>query len=274
MGRLGKPMRLHGQRALLCGDYYHRGGWSDAHFWHSPWLEGKKPKDIAPLVFTSSSNKNKSVKEAMQDQNWVHWIKMEDGLSVDHIAQFCTLWEKLSQVELRDDLADDIKWNLTTNGTYSSASAYKVQFEGAVATNMKKVIWGNWAPPKCKFFAWLINKNRVWTADRLQRRGWPNCNLCQLCKREPETAAHIMFQCRFSMRIWNAVRCWLDTPELDTADWAGISSVHEWWTRAVLGHGHRGKAVSSLIMLVSWEVWKERNARVFQKKSSKCQPRC
>ena len=65
----------------------------------------------------------------MQDQNWVHWIKMEDGLSVDHIAQFCTLWEKLSQVELRDDLADDIKWNLTTNGTYSSASAYKVQFE-------------------------------------------------------------------------------------------------------------------------------------------------
>lgn len=111
-----------------------------AHFWHSPWLEGKKPKDIAPLVFASSSNKNKSVKEAMQDQNWVHWIKMEDGLSVDHIAQFCTLWEKLSQVELRDDLADDIKWNLTTNGTYSSASAYKVQFEGAVATNMKKVI--------------------------------------------------------------------------------------------------------------------------------------
>ena len=43
-----------------------------AHFWHSPWLEGKKPKDIAPLVFTSSSNKNKSVKEATQDQNWVH----------------------------------------------------------------------------------------------------------------------------------------------------------------------------------------------------------
>ena len=68
--------------------------------WYSPWLEGKKPKNIAPLVLASSSNKNKSVKEATQDQNWVHWIKIEDGLSVDHIAQFCTLWEKLSQVEL------------------------------------------------------------------------------------------------------------------------------------------------------------------------------
>ena len=70
------------------------------------------------------------------------------------------------------------------------------------------------------------------------------------------------------MRIWNAVRCWLDTPELDTADWVGISSVHEWWTRTILGRGHRRKTISSLVMLVSWEVWKERNARVFQKKSS------
>ena len=112
-----------------------------ALFWHSPWLEGKKPKDIAPLVFASSSNKNKSVKEAMQDQNWVHWIKMEYEVLGDHIAQFCTLWEKLSQVELRDELVDDIKWNLTTNGTYSSASAYKVQFKGTVASNMTRIVW-------------------------------------------------------------------------------------------------------------------------------------
>ena len=33
-------------------------------FWHSPWLEGKKPKNIAPLVLASSSNNNKSIKEA------------------------------------------------------------------------------------------------------------------------------------------------------------------------------------------------------------------
>lgn len=81
-------------------------------------------------------------------------------------------------------------------------------------------------------------------------------------------AAHILFNCRFSTRIWNAVRCWLDVPELDIAAWAGVPSLKEWWARMVLGRGHRRKAVSSLLMLVSWdwELWKERNARVFQKK--------
>jgi hypothetical protein len=189
---------------------------------------------------------------------------MSGGLYVEHIEQFCALWGKLPTVHLQDELPDDIKWNLTVNGIYSSASAYRAQFEGAVASNMTTVVWKNWAPPKCKFFAWLVIKDRIWTADRLQRRGWPNCNLCQLCMREPETAAHLLFQCRFSARIWNAIRVWVDAPELDVTAWNGIPTVKEWWSAVALRRGHRRKAISSLIMLVTWEVWKEINARVFQ----------
>lgn len=170
------------------------GGGRKARFWHSPWLDEKKPKDLAPLVFEISANKNKSVKEALLENNWIRWINLLGGLSVEHIEQFCNLWEKIQAVHLHDDLADDIKWNLTANGLYSTASAYKAQFEGSIISPMPKIVWNSWAPPKCKFFAWLIIKDRVWTADRLQRRGWPNCNLCQLCKRELETAAHLLFK--------------------------------------------------------------------------------
>ena len=56
----------------------------------------------------------------------------------------------------------------------------------------------------------------------------------------------------------------MDAPELDVAAWNGIPTVKEWWSAVVLRRGHRRKAISSLIMLVTWEVWKERNARVFQ----------
>ena len=74
---------------------------------------------------------------------------------------------------------------------YSAKSAYKAQFMGAILTPMKKVIWKVWAPPKVKFFAWLAIQNRVWTVDRLERRGMQNCGLCPLCKREFESAAHL-----------------------------------------------------------------------------------
>jgi hypothetical protein len=88
--------------------------------------------------------------------------------------------------------------------------------------------------------------------------------LCQLCKREQEIAAHLLFKCRFTTRIWSAIRDWVDVLEVDIAAWGGIPTVKVWWKALVLRCGHSRKAISSLIMLVSWEVWKERNARVFQ----------
>lgn len=37
--------------------------------------------------------------------------------------------------------------------------------------------------PQRKFFPWLICGDRVWTADRLRKSGWPDCDLCSLCRR-------------------------------------------------------------------------------------------
>jgi hypothetical protein len=114
----------------------------------------------------------------------------------------------------------------------------------------------------------LINQNRVWTVDRLQRRGWPNCGLCQLCKREPETAPHLLFKCRYSLRIWNALKNWIDLPELLIDNWPNIATVRDWWKEITLTPGHRTKAVASLLMLTVWEIWNERNARVFRNDST------
>ena len=37
-----------------------------------------------------------------------------------------------------------------------------------------------------------------------------------------------------------------------------------WWTNLARHHGIATKAMPSIIMLISWEIWKERNARVFR----------
>ena len=61
-------------------------------------------------------------------------------------------------------------WKFTKEGVYSASAAYNAQFEGHTASAMITTVWKAWAPPKCKFFAWLIIHNRVWTANRLQHR--------------------------------------------------------------------------------------------------------
>jgi hypothetical protein len=39
------------------------------------------------------------------------------------------------------------------------------------------------------------------------------------------------------------------------------------WAEVIHKRGQSRKALASLAMLVSWEIWKERNARVFRNKS-------
>jgi hypothetical protein len=167
------------------------------------------------------------------------------------------------------DLAeDDITWKHTTNGIYSAASAYKAQFLGKILSPMDYMIWKIWAPPKVNFFVWLAIQDRIWTADRLAKRGWRNCGLCPLCKREQETGAHIIFKCRFTLRLWSLVKDWLHLGNFDISSWHLERSVKEWWTNRAFSSTPNRKAIASLTMLVSWTIWNKRNARVFRHKSA------
>ena len=51
-------------------------------------------------------------------------------------------------------------------------------------------------------------------------------------------------------------------------DWHVFATVNDWWTDIIHKRAPNRKAMASLAMLVSWEIWLERNARVFRNKSS------
>jgi hypothetical protein len=162
---------------------------------------------------------------------------------------------------------DDIVWRLTANGEYTSKTAYEIQFLGSIASNMNKMVWKVWAPPKVKFFAWLATQNRIWTADRLQKRGWHNCDRCPLCKQTLETIDHLFIHCRFSIRLWDAISGWIGIPTIHPRQWTGLS-IFAWWKMMVGGTSPDRKVISSLTLLVTWEIWNERNARVFRNKQA------
>ena len=171
-----------------------------------------------------------------------------------HIQEFATLWGMLADVTLNQGSQDTITWKFTNSGEYSASSAYMVQFVGLSFCPMNATIWKMWAPSKCNFFAWLIFQNRVWTANRLLRRGLPSCNLCPLCKQVQESATHLLFQCRFTVRIWTEICTWLGILDSSPMIWRHEDSVKDWWLKAVSGGGDHRKATASLMILVSWEI--------------------
>ncbi|KAL6595666.1 hypothetical protein ACP70R_048006 [Stipagrostis hirtigluma subsp. patula] len=147
----------------------------------------------------------------------------------------------------------------------SSIGGKKTVDLGAIQTNFNTIIWKVWAPPKCKLFAWLAVQNRLWTSDRLAARGWPNGGNCPLCRQLPETALHLLAECRYTKAIWRAVGDWLRTVQIRPEAWPPSDSVHQWWTQLASTTGAPKKGLRSAIILVSWEVWNERNARTFNR---------
>jgi hypothetical protein len=93
--------------------------------------------------------------------------------------------------------------------------------------------------------------------------------VCPLCRTTPETTLHLLAECRYSRRIWTVVANWLGIHDLLPSEWTPTTSTSDWWisvTSTPNTPPHKG--LRSITLLVSWEIWKERNRRIFDHRES------
>lgn len=153
-----------------------------------------------PNLYRHSKRKNSTIQEALQQRRWINDIR--HNLTIPLLDEF--LWEVLARdtPQLTEEVQDLIVLRWTTDGEYSAKSAYQFQFNGMVLSPSTKLSWEEWASANCKIFSWLVLQNRVWTANQLQIRRWPNNYFCQLCFQNLETVNHLLFECPISKQIW------------------------------------------------------------------------
>jgi len=235
-------------------------------FWESARVAGRRPRDIAPDLYSVCKRKNSKLHEALTDNRWIRDLTVGPNCSLHHLQQLVELWFAVKDTSINPGAEDTIRWKWTANGEYTTASAYRAQFLGSIKTDLHLLIWKPWAPPKCKFFAWLIIENRVWTSDRLAIRGWPRSDVCPLCRTEPESAHHLLVKCRFTKRMWRLIADWLNCQQLHPSGWDSTYSVNEWWHFMGKLRNVPKRAIKSLLLLVNWEIWKERNSRTFDRR--------
>lgn len=242
------------------------GNGRKAKFWTSNWIGHQPLKYLAPALFNHSKGKQRLVQDALTNDKWIEDIRHELSMPLirEFFAVFRLIWD--NETNLEEGVEDTIIWRWTNTGKYTAKSAYLAQFTGREDSRAATLIWKTWAPSKCKNFAWLVLQNRIWTSDRLQLRQWPNNYFCQLCYRNLETAQHLFKDCPFTREIWDKIMARMNhnqpfpvhNPDESLVDW--------WESRTKQQSKCQSKGMQSLHMLLSWEIWCERNRRVFKDK--------
>jgi hypothetical protein len=114
-------------------------------------------------------------------------------------------------------------------------------------------VWKNKAPPRVKFFTWLLSKGRIQCKTNLIKKRIVDNNICDICQQVEETPEHIIFGCSAVRQFWEAIQ--IRTQQ----DWS-IQKLQEIVRPTHLPHKHFGM----FLILCCWHIWKRRNNTVFR----------
>lgn len=123
------------------------------------------------------------------------------------------------------------------------------QLANANDSTLKKAVWSTWTPPKQKFFAWLILR---WLS--IAKEGPPNCGLCQFCKKELETALHLLLKCRFSGRVWEDIKACLRLFDTEIKHWQNFNWVLE-WRSSLAPWSYSQISLACFVGALEWTEW-------------------
>jgi len=77
--------------------------------------------------------------------------------------------------------------------------------------------------------------------------------------------------CNFFLQVWDRIATWIREPLMAPTNWRLKHDLRLWYLDLSRGASPlRREGVRSMIMLASWEIWKERNNRVFNRKCNSC----
>ena len=195
--RLGRAPRTSERSALAlfqAATLFILGNGESIFFWTDRWLQGESVQSIAPAVFAAVRPRKRraTVAEALPNLAWVRHICAPITMQlVVEISRLCDLLEHVRLLPQPDTLS----WRLTEDLNYSAASAYGAMFLGASLPLGAKEIWRTAAPPRVRFFFWLVLHGRCWTAERRRCHGLQPDDTCIMCDQGVETIDHILLNC-------------------------------------------------------------------------------
>ncbi|XP_015057495.1 uncharacterized protein LOC107003703 [Solanum pennellii] len=121
------------------------------------------------------------------------------------------------------------------------------------------------ARPKAYFTLWIMLNRKLATVDRLAKWGMLHNKACVLCKSADESIEHIFIECHYARKVWERLLYWIDNHSRCPMTW---SQFIQWSIQHGKGKTTSAQLFKSTLAEGVYELWNERNKRLFEDKSS------
>ncbi|KAL4393487.1 hypothetical protein AHAS_Ahas02G0056900 [Arachis hypogaea] len=123
--------------------------------------------------------------------------------------------------------------------------------EDIASYSFTRTVWKDLVLPRVELFIWFILTGRVNMKERLSRLGVVNQEdvVCVLCNESVESGYHLFLGCEFS---------WQSCPRM-------LKEHFQSWTELSTSKQERKRWMVSFCTII-WNIWLERNRRIFQNK--------
>ena len=163
----------------------------------------------------------------------------------------------LQHLTLKDE-PDSRFLTLWPSECFNSSSAYRATHTDDAPDPDAIRFWDTKLPSKIRFFGWLLHCDRLNTRANMLRRNIckQEESSCECCPGTLETSEHIFVSCPCARAVWSL---------LGIAVGDGMHQ-QPWLLGCELQPPHSVQA--DVMLLVLWQIWKARNALIFDRATS------
>ncbi|KAK9006621.1 hypothetical protein V6N11_018956 [Hibiscus sabdariffa] len=160
------------------------------------------------------------------------------------------------------DMPDKPIWSLNAKNIFDIKSAYASLNSGAwePESGCWKAIWSLQVPQRLRIFLWLSHKAKLMTNVERCRRSLSQQALCPCCHEFPETLLHVFRDCKYVIGVWSRL---LPPRHLATFYSDDFRSWLHSNVATTVTHPTLEIPWHLLFASTLWQIWKNRNAWVF-----------
>ena len=220
-------------------------------FWFDHWLPVGQLSEALPSLFSHTNDQNASVAKVYSRPLRDHFVTR---LSHVAAAEFAMLEEIVEEVVLQETPDNRLCPLVSKDGTLRAGPIYAamMSLQEHTPCPFYKFVWINCAPPRVRFFAWLLVQEKIQCKTNLVVKKVVENPECEVCHAAEESPDHLILHCHFAKQFWTKI----GVPVQD----AMVSQLWLLECPVTIPVEH----YSTFLLLCAWQLWKHRHDVVFR----------